>query len=814
MKELAKFALKVGGQPIAILTLVLSCLAVVVGVFGQYQHDIKQVQTQQSQSQQQVSELIFATISARVQAMMQQVAVTASSPEIVKALSSKDKNLIETQQRMLSSLFPNAHKVCLISADVDQPDPNACLPITYATLNSLRQAKVEGGAPMGILSLGTDDAYLLLAQRIIDLKEQVLGVLLVAVSPEVVEKLLLEEFGGYGYVELQQGTKKVTKVISKGNAQWKKGAASFTKAIPNSYWRVAYWSTTKETSGVPIILITSLLLILIVLWVFREMWHRFLLKQDVTTIQRQLKDFQKGKLKPTYPMANALLHDVVEDIQTIGREDTKPIKVEVATESSTVMAQDSLGEASRLKQETPEIQEIDASIFKAYDNRGVVGDGVNEQTFQIIGKAIGSEANEQQQSRLVVGRDGRLSSDGLAEALIEGILSSGCSVIDIGKVPTPLLYFACEELGTQSGVIVTGSHNPADYNGLKIVLAGKPLTSEGVQALYQRIEQNKFTSGQGAVSKAEVVNDYIKRIIGDVKTTRSIKVVVDCGNGIAGSVAPRLLREFGCEVIELFCDVDGNFPNHHPNPSEEKNLQDLAAAVQQHEAELGIAFDGDGDRIGIVDATGQPIWPDRLMLLFAQDVLSREPEATVIYDVKSSNLLGEAISRAGGNAVISPSGYSIIRQKMQETGAKLAGELSGHIFFNDRWFGFDDGMYAACRLLEFLSNDPLERTPSEVFAALPHRECTPEILLEMDEDESRRFIEELQTEATFPGARMLTIDGLRADYSNGWGLVRVSNTMPGLTLRFEANTAEELEKIKQHFKQQMLQVKPSMTLSF
>ncbi|OUR65943.1 phosphomannomutase/phosphoglucomutase [Methylophaga sp. 42_25_T18] len=466
------------------------------------------------------------------------------------------------------------------------------------------------------------------------------------------------------------------------------------------------------------------------------------------------------------------------------------------------------------EQELKDLTEIDASIFKTYDIRGIVGEGINEDTFIVIGKAIGSEALEQKHPRIVVGRDGRLSSDSLAKALIDGILASGCSVIDIGRVPTPLLYFACEELGTKSGVMVTGSHNPAEYNGLKIVLAGKTLSGPDFQVLYQRIEQDDFSTGKGTLNEANVVDNYIKRIVDDVKTTRSIKIVVDCGNGIAGAVAPRLLREFGCEVIELHCEVDGSFPNHNPNPSQEENLQDLVAAVQQHEAELGLAFDGDGDRLGVVDANGQPIWPDRLLVMFAQDILSREPDATIIYDVKSTNLLEESITRSGGTAIMSPSGYSIIKNKMQETGAKLAGEMSGHIFFSERWFGFDDGLYAACRLLEFLSNDPLERTPTEVFSALPYRESTSEILLEMNDGESEQFVEQLVSEASFPGAEIITIDGLRADYPHGWGLVRASNTMPGMTLRFEANSADELEQIKQQFKQQMLQVKPSMTLSF
>jgi phosphomannomutase/phosphoglucomutase len=812
MKGLDKIAVKFGGQPVAILAIVLSCLAVIIGIFWQHQLGNTQYKTLQDVSQQRTSKLIMSAISARAQALMGQVAAVAQAPELARALANKDSADIKAQQAILSFLYPNAYKVCLIAADVDQPDPNACLPITFATLDGLRQAKKNGSAAMGILGLGSADAYLLLANRIVDADEKIVGVLLVALAPDVVQQLLLDEFGTDGYVELQQGNKQVTKVSSTGNAQWKQGQAGIIQKIPNSHWQVAYWPETKETPSLPIVLMAALLVILVGLWFVRETWQKVLLKQDIKTIRRQLNDFQKSTLKPKYPMAEALLQDVVDDIQTMGREDIKPSKGKKKPTTNKVADTGSVEQVS--ENALPAISHIDASIFKPYDIRGIVGETINEQAFKVIGRAIGSEAQAQQQSRLVVARDGRLSSDGLAAALIEGILASGCSVLDIGKVPTPLMYFACEALGTQSGVMVTGSHNPANYNGLKTVLAGKTLGGSDVQALYRRIEKEDFSTGQGEVNKANVVDDYIKRIVNDVQTARSIKVVVDCGNGIAGVIAPRLLREFGCEVVELYCDVDGNFPNHHPNPSEEHNLEDLAAEVKKQEAELGIAFDGDGDRIGIVDATGQPIWPDRLMILFAQDVLSREPESTVIYDVKSSNLLGDAISRAGGNAVISPSGYSIIRQQIQDTGAKLAGELSGHIFFNDRWFGFDDGLYAACRLFEFLSNDPLERTPSEVFDALPHRECTPEILLEMNDGESRRFVDQLRTEGDFPGGEKILIDGLRVEFPTGWGLVRVSNTMPALTLRFEANTGEQLEQIKQQFKQQMLQIKPSLTLNF
>jgi len=376
------------------------------------------------------------------------------------------------------------------------------------------------------------------------------------------------------------------------------------------------------------------------------------------------------------------------------------------------------------------------------------------------------------------------------------------------------MYFACEQMGTHSGVMVTGSHNPAEYNGLKIILAGQVLSEDKLTLLHQRIQDGNLRAGDGSTSEMNIVDDYIRRITSDVRVSRPIKVVIDCGNGVAGAVAPTLFTALGCDVIELHCEVDGNFPNHHPNPSEPDNLQDLTAAVQQHGAELGIAFDGDGDRLGVVDGYGKPIWPDRLMMLFAQDVLSRMPGSVVVYDVKCTNLLGEEISSAGGEAVMTKSGYAFIRDKMQELDASLAGELSGHIFFKERWYGFDDGLYAASRLLELLSNDMMQRRATEVFTTLPKREGTAEIYVEMEEGESHHFIRQLAGEGRFDGAEIVTIDGMRAEYPNGWGLVRASNTMPGLSLRFEADSVDELYDIQQRFKQQILQIKPTLTLLF
>jgi len=377
-----------------------------------------------------------------------------------------------------------------------------------------------------------------------------------------------------------------------------------------------------------------------------------------------------------------------------------------------------------------------------------------------------------------------------------------------------MMYFACEQMGTHSGVMVTGSHNPTQYNGLKILLADQILSGDKLQGIYQRTQDANLRSGEGVLSEANIEKDYISKIVGDIRVGRAMKIVIDCGNGVAGPVASVLFKALGCEVIELYCDVDGSFPNHHPNPSDPENLHDLTEAVQKHGAELGLAFDGDGDRLGVVDGYGVPIWPDRLMMLFAQDVLSRSPGSVVVYDVKCSNLLGEEISKAGGEAIMTKSGYSFIKSEMQKHDAPLAGEMSGHIFFKERWYGFDDALYAGSRLLELIADDLMQRRATEVFSTLPNREGTAEIIVEMEEGESIPFIRQLAGEGRFDGADINTIDGLRADYPNGWGLVRASNTTPGLTLRFEADSVEELHDIQQRFKQQMLQIKPTLILLF
>ena len=464
--------------------------------------------------------------------------------------------------------------------------------------------------------------------------------------------------------------------------------------------------------------------------------------------------------------------------------------------------------------EIDESTEAPASIFRAYDIRGVVDETLTERVVYNIGRALGSEAISRGDNTVVVGRDGRLSSPTLSAALIKGLTESGRDVIDIGMVPTPVLYFGANFFDTSSGIMITGSHNPPDYNGIKMVLAGTTLADEAIQALRQRILENDYTQGDGAARTAEIGAEYIRRITDDIPValSNSFKVVVDAGNGVAGQLGPQLIRALGHDVVELFCEIDGNFPNHHPDPSQPENLVDLINKVKSEKADLGLAFDGDGDRLGVVDRDGNVIWPDRQMMLFACDVIERNPGCEIIFDVKCSNHLKRVIEEAGGKATMWKTGHSLIKAKIKETGALLAGEMSGHVFFKERWYGFDDGLYTAARLLEILVKS--DKPPHEVLGSLPGGVATPELKLDMHEDQHGAFMATLMELANFGDGEIGTIDGIRVDFADGWGLIRPSNTTPCLVMRFEADNEAALERIQNLFREQLLGLDPTLQLPY
>ncbi|HQR09683.1 MAG TPA: phosphomannomutase/phosphoglucomutase [Casimicrobiaceae bacterium] len=451
-------------------------------------------------------------------------------------------------------------------------------------------------------------------------------------------------------------------------------------------------------------------------------------------------------------------------------------------------------------------------IFKAYDIRGIVGKSLTPAVVRAVGQALGSLALDRGRDTFAIGRDGRLSGPELLAALSDGIRAAGANVIDLGMVATPMTYFAAHHLETGCSVMVTGSHNPPDYNGLKMVVAGDTLSGDDIQALRARVEDGRLRVGSGGYREVDIVPSYLDRIVGDLKLARPMHVAVDCGNGVAGAFAPALYSRLGCTVVPLYCEVDGRFPNHHPDPSQPANLRDLIARLAQGDCELGLAFDGDGDRLGVVTREGRVIYPDRQLMLFAADLLGRQPGATVIYDVKSTRNLKPWIARHGGVPMLWKTGHSLIKGKMKEVHAALAGEMSGHTFFGERWFGFDDGLYAGARLLEILSR---HADPSAILDALPDALSTPELNVACAEGEPHALIATMQATASFPGAdEVIRIDGLRVEYPDGFGLARASNTTPVIVLRFEADNPAALARIQDAFRDVLARAKPGIRLPF
>lgn len=463
---------------------------------------------------------------------------------------------------------------------------------------------------------------------------------------------------------------------------------------------------------------------------------------------------------------------------------------------------------------------ISKSIFKAYDIRGVIGKTLDADAARSIGRAFGSEVRAQGGDAVVVARDGRLSGPELVQALSDGLRAAGVDVVNVGMVPTPVGYFAASvplqldggERRVDSCIVVTGSHNPPDYNGFKMVLRGAAIYGEQILALHQRIVDENFSDGSGTYTEYDIADAYLDRITSDIKLARPIKIVVDTGNGVAGGLAPKLFKKLGCELVELFTEIDGNFPNHHPDPAHPENLQDVTRALKETDAEIGFAFDGDGDRLGVVTKDGQIIYPDRQLMLFAEEVLSRNKGAQIIYDVKCTRNLAKWVKDKGGEPLMWKTGHSLVKAKLRETGAPLAGEMSGHVFFKDRWYGFDDGLYTGARLLEILTR---VADPSKLLNSLPNSNSTPELQLKLEEGENFELIARLQQNATFTGADdVVKIDGLRVEYPDGFGLARSSNTTPVVVMRFEADSDEALRRIQEDFRRVIMAEKPDAKLPF
>ncbi len=726
-------------------------------------------------------------ISQQVQENFQNLNATvnsAISKIIANTKNISEKKLIAT----IKSQIPNTTRVFVSNKNLKKIKPQPYPAINYATLDMLKLAKKTNKDPVAEIHLfGQKDQYINYVHILNNERDLYL---VISLPANLILKGLKEPDFSFGNVIVTQSAGKYSLVNLKLWGKVAQSNSSIKKVIdiPNSYFQVQYSYEPLFYFLRGMTTFSSLIGFLSSLLLFAGV---------VMNVLKKAKEFKQEKAQTkTYvhiPKPGEITHADENDEQTTAQDGEQPPPIK-----------------KRLKLDQDFV--LDKSMFRAYDIRGIVDQGLTSEAVKLIGQAIGTENKKRGKSSIVVARDGRLSGPLLLQALTQGILASGCDVINIGAVPTGVLYFATHHLSIGSGVMLTGSHNPPDYNGLKIMLDGETLAGKLIMDLYDAIMAGELDEGEGDEQEMDIVDDYVDHIASDIQLENELKVVVDCGNGIGGEVGPMVLEEIGCEVLPLHCEVDGNFPNHHPDPSVPANLEDLIMSVKAADADIGIAFDGDADRLGVVTKKGEMIYPDRLLMLFAQDVLTRQPGASIIFDVKCTGHLPKEIVKSGGLPIIWKTGHSFMKAKIKETNAALAGEMSGHFFFNERWFGFDDGIYAAARLLEIIDQE--DRPAQEIFDELPNSVSTPELKCQTKEGENYAFMEKFQQAADFPDANITTIDGIRADFADGWGLVRCSNTTPCLVMRFDANNEAALERIKSEFKKQILAIDANLDLPF
>lgn len=755
------------------------------------------------------AERVAASYRAQLEA---RVAALQSSTAVLSAIGLSPAREGTDLKAHLATLFPGAKRVRLLPVGHRAIDADPDAPLGYADLEQLRAAERGEAVPLEVLQPGTPKAHVNQIVRL-ELPGGGAHLLVASLAPDRVRDLLGPV---HGYVSLvQRAAGREVVVASRGDAAVAGDAIVLQAAIAGTRWELRYRAPRPQPavalSGWPGQLYAVLLALfgLAVLGIFA--WLARMLRHDQAATVSLLADLFAGRAPVDHAPRLRSFANMQHLITAMGRPAAAPARMDTAASpfDELLGGTDLFGEAVA-PAEPPVVAD---SIFRACDIRGVVGQTLTIEAVRAIGQAIGSEAHDRGQRVVAVGRDGRLSGPELAGALIQGLQAAGTEVVDIGMVPTPVLYYATRMQGIGSGVMITGSHNPPDYNGLKVVLDGEALHGEAITRLRERIERGELRRGTGTVRSESLVTSYVQRIAGDIQLDRPLKVVIDCGNGVAGAVAPDLFRALGCEVTELFCEVDGSFPNHHPDPGQPENMVDLCRAVQEHKADLGLAFDGDGDRLGIVDNYGKLIWPDRVMMLFVRDLLSRQPGAEVLYDVKCSRNLRRVIEQAGGTATMWRTGHSLLKAKMRECGAPLACEMSGHFFFAERWYGFDDALYAGARLLEILSRQA-GMTSSELFAILPDSVTTPELMVPVTEGAQHEIVARLVQAASFPDGEICTIDGLRVDFDDGFGLVRASNTTPNLVLRFEGTDEEALAVIEQRFRALLQTQLPDAQLPF
>ncbi|MDG1909738.1 MAG: phosphomannomutase/phosphoglucomutase [Pseudomonadales bacterium] len=777
-------------------------------------------------------------VNQRQDQLLAQANRVATSTRLSELVSNGDVTQRALEEARLRETIPHAVRVRLIGLKEATVEREAIPPFTFTSLDLVN--RVETGENVFPEAAKANGRWLISVAAPIKSPPdpRVTGTLFFYLEITALSDIFGDELQGEVTIHQTFRNTEPSAIFSQGSGGF---SLVLERPLDNPNWHVSYKPNVElmdqPTSHALLYLAPGLLFLLIatigVLVGARKSLS--LVEADSALLQRQMDDVSTG---PGETRARYGLHAFLEldaSLTKLGQKITVSVAVtppdinlgaltceqDTASDSNVEMTNEMpvVEHEGSLVEEITDSEYFDTecgestadeleTIFRAYDIRGILNQTLTTEVIRKIGQAIGSEAKELGEQTLVVGADGRISSPTVMDTLINGILTTGTNVHSIGAVPTPLVYFATNTLETESGIAVTGSHNPADYNGFKIVLKGRTLVSEDIQKLYKRVLNEDFRSGEGQLTESDIRDDYIDAIADDVIVAQPLKVVIDCGNGIAGDIAPDLLSALGCEVLPLYCEVDGSFPNHHPDPTIPANLEDLIITIRSNDADLGIALDGDGDRIVAITGDGEIVWPDQLLMLFAKDVVSRSPGSDVVYDVKCTRHLNSVISGFGGRPIICRSGHSYLKEKIQETGAVLGGELSGHVCFNERWYGFDDGLYAAARLLEIVGAQP--KSLKHLMSEFPVSVSTPEIQMFVSETEKFDIIRNFNQLADFEGGTLNNIDGTRVDFSDGWGLIRASNTNPCLTLRFEANDAKSLERIKNDFRQKLKLVDESL----
>lgn len=981
MTHFEKLAIRLRARPVSVALLLIAVVLLFMLFLTQYQNDGANDKVKLTQVGQSLLKAKQSRLENQI-SLYRDWLMAITSWQGTQALISNSQADISQWQQTLKTLVPGLQHACIFEQDLLTPESN-CIPMTYVSLDIMRSLDNQQPSDLVVINKGSEPSHILLASQLDSAERAEPAKLLLALNPEMLLNGMEQNPIEGVYLELVQGEEARKALKTFGNAALKQGEPVQVSAIKGSHWQLRLWTGAAESSKNWPFLI-SMILVVAIFWLLRELWYNKTLRHDSATLEEQLSDLQQLTMRNNYPLINPELGYISQTIHQIGIPKRKQAAVKVEPETAdqprseatetptkvhddlselnqsgeselnqradsyeedlneqTLTAQedkahqinddsldideirrasmqahekaqsmsyeirpvsesvesetqpmppetdntidfdsqpdtaeadntidfssneqtfeaddsvdtDSAGEALTLSLDVDDEQgkqqdddtkadavlsaeqdvsaELteqaeqseqtaksdavlpDQSIFRKYDIRGVVGEQLTVPVMRQLGRAVGSILVESGYADLNVGCDARLSSPTLTKAFIRGVLSAGCNVMDLGQVPTPLLYFANEATGVRSGAMITGSHNPTDFNGLKLVINGKALLGDEITAIYQHIKDDRFTKGEGMLQDAEVFENYLQKVQEEIKPARQLSVVVDCGNSVAGKFLPKLLRNVGCKVVELFCDVDGRFPNHHPDPGQPANLIALQQMVKSNKADLGIAVDGDADRLGVVDNQGKIIWPDRLLGLFARQLLAHQNGATVLYDIKCSNLIQQIVEAEGGTALMVPAGHSVIKAQMQQTGAMLAGEMTGHFFFKDRWYGFDDAMYAACRLVELLSQST--QSSAELFAAIPENESTPEIIIRLPQAGVHDIVSRFAQLYDAGSATINEIDGVRVDFEDGWGLIRASNTMPAISLRFEATSEERLKTIKQSFQDTLRELSPQSRINF